>query len=312
MTDEWFQRILDLIELQKYDLAIREARDVLKKDPENAVAHYYIAWSFWKLGRLNDAIQSAQKALRHNPEYAHVHSLMGVLLDQTGKLQKAVAYHQKAIQLMPGEADIHVAYAYHLYRCFPSSVSAPVIYPHTPLWKDWQDAFHVLEQALKLNPNHAGAYRARAMWWVKKQNFADARQDALTALRIAPTNPFNHALLGDIYLAEYQASKAFAAYREALRLAPNNSDIRKGLVNALAARTPWVGALWRLSWGQPGGWRGGLLAVLVLLPFLCAYAFNLPTLTIGYAVFVMFLFIFLNTVGNSLLTQAVIKGWIKI
>lgn len=312
MPDLQLQRVLDLIELKKYDLAIREARQALKKDPENALAHYYTAWLLWKLGRPKDAIQSAKKALRYNPEFAHAHSLMGELLDQTGKRKQAGDSYQKAIQLMPGEADFYVGHSLHLYRCFPAEVAALIIYPNTPLWRDWENAVKLLEQALKLNPNHAGAYRLRAMWLKKKQKFTDARNDALTALKIAPNDPFNHAVLGEIYLAEYQATPAFAAYREALRLAPTDTNIRKGLVNALAACSPWIGALWRLSWGQPGGWRGGLLAVLVFLPFLCAYIMAWPVLGIGYVLFLLLLFLFLNTIGNYWLTQAVIRGRIKI
>jgi tetratricopeptide (TPR) repeat protein len=312
VSDEQLRRVLDLIDLKKYDLAIREARQVLKEDPENVMAHYFTAWALWKLGRVNEAIKADKKALSIDPEHAYAHRLMGFLLDDTRKFKKARPHYQKAIQLMPGEADFYVSYSSHLYGCFPSDASASIIYPHTPLWRDWENAVKLLEQALQLNPQHAGAYRMRAMWLKKKQRFAEARQDMLTALQLAPNDPFNHAILGAIYLAEYQSSQAFAAYREALRLTPEDPDIRKGLTLALAARTPWIGALWRLSWGQPGGWRGGLLAVLVLSPMMCTYAMNLPKWMIAYVAFMIVFFTLLRTVGDYFLTQAVIKGWIKI
>ena len=310
MSVDHLQRAIDLMELKKFDLAAREIRQELSQNPENAEAHYYLALALWKLNKTKDALKPAKEAIRLNPEFAHAYCLLAQLYDEIGKFKEAKTLYLKTIHMMPDESSFYVWYAYHLYLCFPAQV--PVIYPHTPLWNEWNNAIKLLEQGLNLNPHHDGAYRIRAMWLGKIQRFSEAHQDLRKALEIDPNNPASHEILGDIYLAEFRSSQAFSAYREALRLNPDNKGLKIKLIHSLEARIPWIGALWRLSWGQPGGWRGGLLAVLVSIPFMVFYAAGLPQFQCAYLVIMALFFFLLNTVGNSLLTLAVIKGWIKV
>ena len=310
MNEEWPVRVDALIEIRKYNYAVREIRQVLAQNPENALAYYYLAWVLGKLGKTKDALRVVREAVRYSPDDAQSHSLWGHLLDDTRKFKEAEVHHERAIQLMPQEAAFFVRASYHYYLRFPSN--GDVIYPNTPLCREWDRGVQLAEQAIALDPRNVGAYQIRALWMIRRQRFAFALSDCLEALKINPNDPTSHELLGDIYLAEYKAPQAFMAYREALRLAPDQAVYRKKVMRAISARIPWLGALWRLSWGQSGGWRGALLAILVLLPFILLYIFTMPQMMCGYAFFIGGLFILLNTLGNWLIIQAVLKGWIKL
>ena len=234
MPVDHLQRADDLIELKKFDLAASEARRALAQDPEDAEAHYLLAWALWKSGKMKDALVSARKAVHYAPEYAYAHSLLARLFDETPKRKNAKKHHQKAIQLRPNVADFYVTYALHLYFEYPQDT--PFIVPYTPIWNTWKKAMELLEKALTLNPRHVGAYRVRAMWLGKIQRFSEAHQDLSMALNIAPNHPVTYEVLGDLHSAEIHLSEAFSAYREALRLSPDDKQIRRKFVHALGAR----------------------------------------------------------------------------
>ena len=191
--------------------------------------------------------------------------------------------------MMPDELSFYVWYAYHLYLCFPAQV--PVIYPHTPLWNEWNNAIKLLEQGLKLNPHHDGAYRIRAMWLGKIQRFSEAHQDLRKALEIDPNNPALTRNFGRYLFGRISPIPGIFRLSRSIAIESYNKGLKLKLIHSLEARIPWIGALWRLSWGQPGGWRGGLLAVLVSTPFMVFYAAGLPQFQCAYLV-IMALFFF--------------------
>src|SRR5512145_2510414 len=78
----FIQHIRDLIDLGKFDLALREARRALQHDPENAELHYWLAWILWRQDRRIEALPAAQKALRLAPDDPDYHSLLALILQE--------------------------------------------------------------------------------------------------------------------------------------------------------------------------------------------------------------------------------------
>lgn len=310
MSVDHLQRADDLIELKKFGLAASEARRALAQNPEDAEAHYLLAWALWKSGKTKNALMSAKKAVHCEPEYANAHSLLARLFDETRKRKKARVHHQKAIQFSPNVSDFYVTYALHLYWDFP--VDIPFIVPYTPIWNTWKKAMDLLEKALTLNPRHDGAYRVRAMWLGKIQRFSEAHQDLSMALNIVPNHPRTYEILGDLHSAEIHLSEASSAYREALRLDPDNKQIKTKFIHTVGARIPWIGILLYISRGKPAGWRGVLVAFLIFIPCTLFFLLEWIILSLVYIYSLLALILLLRLIGDFLVTQAILKGWIKI
>ena len=60
--------------------------DVLRADPGNADAHYYLGMMACQQGRFTDGAESARKALTGDPQHARAHLLLGRALTALGRM----------------------------------------------------------------------------------------------------------------------------------------------------------------------------------------------------------------------------------
>ncbi len=74
-------------------------RQVIKIDPNNAVAYNNLGIALRQQGKLEEAIASYQKAIELDPNYADVYINLGLALSDQGKLDSAIANYQKALSL---------------------------------------------------------------------------------------------------------------------------------------------------------------------------------------------------------------------
>ncbi|MGP8201202.1 MAG: tetratricopeptide repeat protein [Limisphaerales bacterium] len=75
---------------------------------DNYLAHYNLALSYNKQGRLDEAIEQYQKTLQIQPDHAECHYSLGVALAQKGRLEEAITHYQQALQITPGNAKAHL------------------------------------------------------------------------------------------------------------------------------------------------------------------------------------------------------------
>jgi tetratricopeptide (TPR) repeat protein len=300
------QRVLDLMDLGKFNLAAEAARDALARDPQDADAHYYLAWALWKLGKPQEAISSAESALNADPKFSHAHNLLARLFDETANYAKAEQHHQLAITLLPEEADFYVGYAYHLYLALPEKPF--IIEPETPAYTAWNHIRLTLDKALKLNPRHAGAFRVRAKLF-ERGNLSDlAREDLLMALQIDPNNSVTHALLGDTYLYNLQPSQASSIYQESLRLDPQDKSVQNKLTYSQASRLPWTGEYWRLR----SGWFRFVMVVFFQVLFILFLILVVILLVGAFIILLGFLLAFFKILIGSIFAEYMSAGWINI
>jgi tetratricopeptide (TPR) repeat protein len=80
-----------------------------------------------------------------------------------------------------------------------------------------------LDEAVRLNPNSAKAYRSRALAWHARGRFDLAFRDYDEAIRLEPTNSALFDSRGfAFHMNNRQEEKALSDYDEAIRLNPNN------------------------------------------------------------------------------------------
>lgn len=88
------------------------------------------------------------------------------------------------------------------------------------------------EEAVKLNPKDAFAYRNLARAALRAGNGEKARKALSTAVKLSPREPMNYELLGQMALGEGKAKEAVEHYKKALRLSPKNPAVEFSLAMA--------------------------------------------------------------------------------
>jgi predicted membrane-bound spermidine synthase/tetratricopeptide (TPR) repeat protein len=95
------------------------------------------------------------------------------------------------------------------------------------------EAIALCDAAIRLAPNHARSHILRGMALYAKGQTADAIAEFSLVAQLQPRNATPWCILGDIYRDTNNHGLSEQAYREALRIDPNNVDAQNAL-NALA------------------------------------------------------------------------------
>src|SRR5256885_1663135 len=80
---------------------------VLKDNPENADALYYVAVISLQEDQLDNGVKLAQRAVLFAPQQARIHNVLGQGLHRLGRHSEALASFERAIDLKPDFADAH-------------------------------------------------------------------------------------------------------------------------------------------------------------------------------------------------------------
>src|SRR5688572_21372080 len=80
---------------------------VLRDDPTNADALYFLAQVNSRQNRLDDGIALARRAVASDPKHARAHNLLGLALIRTGQAPAALASFDAAVAADLALADAH-------------------------------------------------------------------------------------------------------------------------------------------------------------------------------------------------------------
>ena len=235
--------------------AIAQYEQALRLKPDFEEAHTNLGVALAKLpGRLDDAIAELKAAVHLQPGDFEAHSNLGVALaEMPDRLDDAIVEYQTALRLQPDHAEVHnnlgVAFAQRPARLndaigeFETAVRLKPDYAEahnnlgnalTQMPGRLNDAIAEFEAAVGLNPDYFEAHNNLGFVLAQAPGrLNDAVAQYESALRLRPDYaPGWHELGRSLFqLGDFQ--RAAAAFREELRLSPDDPLARQALAAAL-------------------------------------------------------------------------------
>lgn len=186
--------------------AEQKCAEVLRLEPENAMAHYFFGGLLTQLGKHVDAVASFDRAIALNPSHAEAYNNRGIALCNLGRFEDGIASFDKALAHKPEAADVL------------GNRGMALFYLKRP-----EDALASLDAALKAQPTYLQALLTRGsiLHGLGRREEALASYDKAIALRPTPEMHYNRAMvLAD--LARF--TEALAGLDQALALQPGFAD----------------------------------------------------------------------------------------
>ncbi len=287
-----YQKGLTLFLNRQFKLAETEFRRELTESPDYSSAHAMLSMSMLQQSKVDQALASAKEAVRLAPDLAYGHYALASANYRKGKIEIANREIKEALRLDPNDsfyyaraAEIKIVEGQH------------------------KQALQLVDAGLNANPNSLNCLVDRANILVKLDRLDDADKAAEQALVIDPEDAAAHMAKGFVLLHKSQITQSFSHYKEALRLAPNSAEARKGLALTLKARYPFYNRILSASL-----WLGRLdkrilaASIVILLLSPAKVVPGMIVLILAAGNFLFNLILRFDPLGRSLLTPADIRN----
>ncbi len=195
-------------------LAMERYVDVLRADPANADALYYVAVVACQEGQYQQGMELAQRAIAIGPPTARVHNLLGQAHDRLEQPLKAIKNYDQAIAIDPNFAEAHGNRA---------SILAAAGLP--------DEALKSFDRSLALNPNAVTDWINRGALLQELGRIPDALANYDKAMAVAPDDATILINRANALAMLDRLEDAAADYERAIALDPNfpTAHVQKGL-----------------------------------------------------------------------------------
>lgn len=99
----------ELLQEQNYQDALHALRDVIKTNPQNPYAYYFLGHALYELGQLEPARDAYRAAVRLSPAYLGARVALSQTLRMLGDLRGAIEEGEKALKQAPDDGDVFFA-----------------------------------------------------------------------------------------------------------------------------------------------------------------------------------------------------------
>jgi predicted O-linked N-acetylglucosamine transferase (SPINDLY family) len=200
------------------DAAERLIRRALRVDPRCAAAHYNLGHLLVALKRMDEALTSFEQAIALKADYAEAYCDRGHVLAELKRLDEALVSYEQAIALTPDfvAAWINRGVALRALRRPEEAVAS-------------------YERAIVLNPGYAQAFNNRGSALLDLRRYEDAVASYDAALSIKPDCADVWCNRGEALFAQERFDAALASHDKALAINPRLSTAWLGRAGVLAA-----------------------------------------------------------------------------
>jgi tetratricopeptide (TPR) repeat protein/nucleoside phosphorylase len=201
--------------------AIKCLEGAIAKGLGTALLHGLLADSLLHLGRAEEAFLHFCKVTEMEPGSAAAERGKGAAKDAMGDDAAAVEHFQKAVELEPAAAKNHANLGLALAR-----------------QQRYADAISAYERAVELDPNDSGSFLYLGIVRQAEGRADEARESFEAACRLAPDDAEPHELLGSLLAKADLHDEALAHFQHAVEIDP--TERRHALLGAsLAGVNRW-------------------------------------------------------------------------
>jgi tetratricopeptide (TPR) repeat protein len=214
--------------LGRHEEAIDCCRTALGLRPRYPEAANNLGLALLALGRHREAADQFRAALEMRPEFALVRNNLGTALRELGRPEEALEAFRAAVDLDPALAMARA----NLGQALVDAGAAA-------------EGLEQCEEAVRLQPDLAAAHnnRGNALRSLERWELAHSAYDE--ALRLSPElgDARIHANLGLALQHDGKIGQAFARFRKAVELAPDDAEMWQYLANAHAVDEDYAAAI---------------------------------------------------------------------
>jgi len=222
------------IDAQKYEAAIEPLQKFLAEKDDFAYAHFQLGYAYSALGRGKEARPEYERALQLDPKMAEAALNLGILL-LNEEPAAAVAPLEKVVELLPAQSRPRtlLGLAYEKAGDFKNAASA-------------------YEGALALDPKEHETSLHLAQLYYRENRGTEAEARFRAVLAAEPESQVG--LLGLAETLEMEKKpEAVEAYRDYLKVKPDDAAARERLVHLLVANEKFDDALAEMEKSKKGG-----------------------------------------------------------
>lgn len=217
-----------LIELKRYDEAIKVLMGCLASDPNDANVHLAIFRAHSALGNLDAAVQHAQTAVGIAPNDVRGHQALTWCAHAQKRINAAERYLQQCFELEA--VDV-------LNWVLAAQIES--------IKGEFDSAINACNKGLALDPTKLELLAVKAHAQLSLGRFSQCKSTTTTMLELAPEDENAWKLMGIVKLLGTDPNSAIETARESMRLNPLDPHSRQLFRRAIESRDPVVSGLLR-------------------------------------------------------------------
>jgi tetratricopeptide (TPR) repeat protein len=263
-----YQKALLLYDQGRYELARQELARELASEPNSARAHAMLALCLAAEDRFPEARRSAERAIALAPQLSFAHYALSWVFFRDAKYtcRRGVKFaidaaHLGRLRLKNAEAAVREAIRLSPHEAHLFGLLALIRFDRA----DPRECLEAARHGLAIDPQQGDCLRAQALAIRALGDSASATAASGQAIAANPEGASEHVIHGRTLLLAGNYEQALDHFTEAMRLDPNSSYAREGLLEGLRARHRFYRCLLRLGLGYTKRRRGIWLPVLLFL-----------------------------------------------
>ncbi len=210
-------------DVEKSEAEYRRAFELM---PDLIVARYQLGLLLIEQARHEEALTVLSRVLELDPDHADALRQLGQVYDRMNQPQEARRHFEKALTLAPLSTQLHLNYGNFSMRQGDAARGRELLRRFKELRAD-EDKTKELLAATDFQPSNLGVKEELIDFLLQAERVEEALQQAQRFLALEPGEPRVYLLLGRAYLALDRQSEATSVLERGLRIAPDDTELRK-------------------------------------------------------------------------------------
>lgn len=220
-TTPHIQRAEILMELRRYDAALKELMEALKHDPENVSVYENLCWCFYKQKQYTVAEEWAGKVVAASPDSYSGYYYLSICAGSQGQLDKAHKHINQALGCNPYWSGLY-GYKAELFIAE----------------EEWEKAEEEARRGLAINPDDRVCQKNLTAALTKLRAKGKLEESLKIALQRSPDDANTHLSAGWSLLETGKIKAARQHFETALAKNPEEPLAKEGLLEVIKGKNP--------------------------------------------------------------------------